>query len=185
MPSANGHGPKRAILYARVSGEEQAKKGYSLSDQRQALREWAEDEGYEVLEEIADEGWSGAYLERPGLDRVRDLVEAGGVGVVAALFRDRIARGVYVQILKEEFAQHGTRLIALNARIDDSPEGELHGGITGPVRCLREGQDLREDQAGQDEEGARARSSRLGSRLTASVTTRPAMVWWCTSPRCL
>jgi site-specific DNA recombinase len=129
MPSANGHGPKRAILYARVSGEEQAKKGYSLSDQRQALREWAEDEGYEVVEEIADEGWSGAYLERPGLDRVRDLVEAGGVGVVAALFRDRIARGVYVQILKEEFAQHGTRLIALNARIDDSPEGELHGGI--------------------------------------------------------
>src|SRR5215212_2718018 len=129
MPSTNGHGPKRAILYARVSGEEQAKKGYSLPDQRQALREWAEDEGYEVLEEIADEGWSGAYLERPGLDRVRDLVEAGSVGVVAALFRDRIARGVYVQILKEEFAQHGTRLIALNAQTDDSPEGELHGGI--------------------------------------------------------
>jgi site-specific DNA recombinase len=94
MPTTNGHGPKRAVLYARVSGEEQAKKGYSLPDQRQALREWAEDEGYEVLEEIADEGWSGAYLERPGLDRVRDLVEAGGVGVVVALFRDRIARGV-------------------------------------------------------------------------------------------
>jgi site-specific DNA recombinase len=36
---------------------------------------------------------------------------------------------VYVQILKEEFAQHGTRLIALNAQTDDSPEGELHGGI--------------------------------------------------------
>jgi DNA invertase Pin-like site-specific DNA recombinase len=71
MTSTNGHGPKRAILYARVSGEEQAKKGYSLPDQRQALREWAEDEGYEVLEEIADEGWSGTYLERPGLDRVR------------------------------------------------------------------------------------------------------------------
>ena len=100
MPNVNGHGPKTAVLYARVSGEEQAKKGYSLPDQRQALREWAKDEGYEVLEEIADEGWSGAYLERPGLDRVRDLVEAGGVSIVAALFRDRIARGVYVQILK-------------------------------------------------------------------------------------
>jgi site-specific DNA recombinase len=129
MPSTNGYGPKQAILYARVSGEEQAKKGYSLPDQRQALREWAESEGYEILEEIADEGWSGAYLERPGLDRVRALVEAGGAGVVAALFRDRIARGVYVQILKEEFAQHSTRLIALNAQTDDSPEGELHGGI--------------------------------------------------------
>jgi site-specific DNA recombinase len=60
---------------------------------------------------------------------VRDLVEAGGVDVVAALFRDRIARAVYVQILKEEFARHGTRLVALNAQTDDSPEGELHGGI--------------------------------------------------------
>lgn len=115
MPSANGHGPQRAILYARVSGEEQAKKGYSLPDQQHALREWAAGEGYRVLEEVTDDGWSGAYLERPGLDRVRDLVEAGGVDVVAALFRDRIARGVYVQILKEEFAQRGTRLVALNA----------------------------------------------------------------------
>src|SRR5215213_10408618 len=99
MSSSNGHGPKRAILYTRVSGDEQAKKGYSLLDQSDALRKWAEREGYVVLEEVADEGWSGAYLERPGLDRVRALVEAGGVGVVAALFRDRIARGVYVQIL--------------------------------------------------------------------------------------
>lgn len=129
MPSTNGNGPKRAILYARVSGEEQAKKGFSLPDQRQALREWAGDEGYEALEEVADEGWSGAYLERPGLDRVRDLVEAGGVDVVVALFRDRIARGVYVQVLKEEFARHGTRLIALNAQTEDTPEGDLHGGI--------------------------------------------------------
>jgi hypothetical protein len=55
MPSTNGHGPKMAILYARVLGEEQARKGYSLPDQRHALREWAKDEGYKVLEEIADE----------------------------------------------------------------------------------------------------------------------------------
>jgi site-specific DNA recombinase len=45
------------------------------------------------------------------------------------LFRDRLARGVYVGLLGEEFAQHGCRLIALNARVDDSPEGELHGGM--------------------------------------------------------
>jgi hypothetical protein len=39
MPSTNGHGPQRAILYMRISGEEQKKNGYSLSDQRAALRE--------------------------------------------------------------------------------------------------------------------------------------------------
>jgi site-specific DNA recombinase len=129
MESTNGYGPKRAILYARVSGDEQAKKGYSLSDQGNALRQWAGREGYEVFEEVADEGWSGAYLERPGLDRVRHLVAEGGVDVVAVLFRDRVARGVYAQLLMAEFAERGTRLVALNAQLDDSPEGELQGGI--------------------------------------------------------
>src|ERR671916_540008 len=43
MPSTNGHGPqKRAILYARVSTEEQARSGYSLAQQMEALREFAE-----------------------------------------------------------------------------------------------------------------------------------------------
>ena len=39
--STNGHGPKRAVLYARVSTDEQAEKGYSISDQFRALREHA------------------------------------------------------------------------------------------------------------------------------------------------
>jgi Resolvase, N terminal domain len=38
MPSTNGHGPKRAILYARVSTDEQARSGYSLAQQIEALR---------------------------------------------------------------------------------------------------------------------------------------------------
>ncbi len=131
MPSANGRSadPETVILYTRVSGDEQAKKGYSLRDQLAALREWAGREGYEVVEEATDDGYSGAYLERPGLDRVRELVEAGSISVVVALFRDRIARGIYVQLLQQEFAERGTRLIALNAQLDDTPEGELQGGI--------------------------------------------------------
>lgn len=56
MPSTNGHGPKRAILYARVSSDEQARHGYSLDQQIGALRGWAAREGYEVVEEIRDEG---------------------------------------------------------------------------------------------------------------------------------
>ncbi len=84
MPSTNGHGPKRAILYARVSTDEQARSGYSLAQQLEALRAHAEREGLEVLEEVTDAGYSGASLERPGMDRVRDLVAAGGVSVVLA-----------------------------------------------------------------------------------------------------
>jgi DNA invertase Pin-like site-specific DNA recombinase len=62
MPSSNGNHPKRAVLYARVSTEEQARSGYSLAQQMEALREYANREGYEVVEEITDPGESGASL---------------------------------------------------------------------------------------------------------------------------
>jgi site-specific DNA recombinase len=121
---------RTAVLYARVSTEEQARSGYSLRQQLEALRAYAEREGYEVLEEIEDAGHSGAYLERPGLDRVRDLVESGAVSVVLAQDRDRFAREpAYLYLLKEEFGRHGCKLRALNDHGDESPEGQLTDGI--------------------------------------------------------
>lgn len=135
MPSTNGHGnPRsgsgRAILYARVSTEEQVKSGYSLRQQIERLREYAVSEGYEVLEEVTDPGQSGASLERPGMDRVRDLVAAGGVSVVLAQDRDRFAREpAYHYLLKREFEECGCKVRSLNDRGDESPEGELTDGI--------------------------------------------------------
>lgn len=130
MPSANGHSLKRAILYARVSTDEQARNGYSLAQQLDALREYAGREGYEVLEEVSDPGQSGASLERPGMDHVRDLVAAGNVSVVLAQDRDRFAREpAYLYLLRQEFAERRCTLRALNDRGDDSPEGELTDGI--------------------------------------------------------
>src|SRR5215208_7326754 len=115
MPSTNGHGPMRsvlwAILYARVSTDEQARSGYSLAQQLEALREYAARESYEVLEEIVDPGQSGASLERPGMDRARDLVAAGGVSVVLAQDRDRFSREpAYTYLLRREFEEHGCEL---------------------------------------------------------------------------
>ena len=134
MPSMNGHGPKKAtlwaILYARVSTDEQARSGFSLAQQIEALREYAVREGYEVLEEVVDPGQSGASLERPGMDRVRDLVAGGGVYVVLAQDRDRFAREpAYHYLLRREFEEHGTKIRALNDRGDDTPGGELTDGI--------------------------------------------------------
>jgi site-specific DNA recombinase len=130
MPSTNGYGPKRAVLYARVSTDEQARSGYSLAQQLEALREYAACEGYEVLEEVKDAGQSGASLERPGMDRVRDLVAAGGVSVVLAQDRDRFSREpAFHYLLRKEFEEHDTKIRALNDRGDESPEGELTDGI--------------------------------------------------------
>ena len=130
MPGPNGHGPKRAVLYARVSTDEQARSGYSLAQQLEALRAYAAREGYEVLEEVRDPGQRGASLERPGMDPVRDLVAGGGVSLVLAHDRDRFAREpAYHYLLKQEFAEYGAKMRALNDRGDESPEGELTDGI--------------------------------------------------------
>lgn len=130
MPSTNGHDLKRTILYARVSTDEQARSGYSLAQQMEALREYAAREGYEVLEEVFDRGQSGMSLARPGMDKVRDLVAAGGVSFVLAQDRDRLSREpAYLYLLKQEFEKRGCKLKALNDRGDGSPEGELTDGI--------------------------------------------------------
>ena len=113
-----------------MSTDEQARSGYSLSQQIEALGEYAAREGYEVLEEVVDPAQSGASLERPGMDRVRDLVAGGGVYVVLAQDRDRFAReSAYHYLLRREVDEHGTKIRALNDRGDESPEGELTDGI--------------------------------------------------------
>jgi len=150
MRSTNSHAPKRAILYARVSTDEQARSGYSLAQQMEALREYAAREGYEVLEEVSDPGQSGASLERPGMDRVRDLVAAGGVSVVLAQDRDRFAREpAYHYLLRKEFEEHGTAIRALGDRGDDSPEGELTDGILDQLAKYQRAKTMRETQRGK------------------------------------
>ena len=120
-------GLKTAILYARVSTDEQARSGHSLAQQIEALRAYTTREGYEILEEVKDPGQNGASLERPGMDRVRDLVAAGGVSVVLAQDRDRFAREpAYHYLLRKEFVEHGTKLRALSDRGDNTPEGGTH-----------------------------------------------------------
>jgi site-specific DNA recombinase len=57
------------------------------------------------------------------------MVAVGEVDAVVVLYRDRLARGVYAQLLSEEFREHGVRLVALNSRGDDSPDGELGDNI--------------------------------------------------------
>src|SRR5215208_5013033 len=125
MPNTNGHGPKRAALYRRVSGEEQKQKGFSLPDQRAETLEYCARENLEVVREFEDAGYSGKFLERPDLDELRDLVVSGGVDVVVVSKRDRLARGLYAGYLKNEFKRRGVELIALDSVTEDTPYGEL------------------------------------------------------------
>jgi site-specific DNA recombinase len=114
MPSKNGHGPKRAILYARVSTEEQM-NGYSIPDQLRELRAYAAREGYVVVEEAVDDGHSGADPHRPGLRRVMELAESGTIDVVLAKKRNRLFRSrLYRLLWDQDLGELGVKLIALD-----------------------------------------------------------------------
>ena len=68
---------KIAGIYARVSGERQ-RDDNTIASQTEALIAYAEDHGYSVAPDmiIEDDGYTGTVLERPGLERVRDLTAA-------------------------------------------------------------------------------------------------------------
>ena len=106
-------------LYARVSTERQQERG-TVSSQLEALRAAAEADGHEVIEEFIDDGYSGARLDRPALDRLRDAAEAGVLDGVLCLCVDRLARAYAYQVLiLEELARFGVTVRFL--------EGPAHG----------------------------------------------------------
>ena len=111
---SNGERSKRAILYARVSTEEQM-KGYSIPDQLRELRAYATREGYVVVEEAVDDGHSGADPHRPGLRRVMELAESGMIDVVLAKKRNRLFRSrLYRLLWDQDLGELGVKLIALD-----------------------------------------------------------------------
>ncbi len=82
---------KRAVVYARVSTDEQAEKGYSFPTQLEAMRKYATEQGFTVSAEIQDD-YSGAKLDRLGLARLRKMLERGEAEAVICYSIDRLSR---------------------------------------------------------------------------------------------
>jgi site-specific DNA recombinase len=118
---------KMAAIYARVSSEQQ-REAKTIASQTAALIEFAKARSLEVPTEwvFEDEGYSGATLERPGLERVRDLAAEGQIQAVLAHSPDRLSRKYAYQILLiEEFAKHGVETVFVNAPQGTSAEDQL------------------------------------------------------------
>jgi site-specific DNA recombinase len=73
----------RVAIYARVSTDAQEAKG-TIGSQLEALRERVSTNGGELVGEYIDDGVSGARLDRPGLDALRDAAEAGLIDACSA-----------------------------------------------------------------------------------------------------
>lgn len=107
----------RAALYARtaclIQGLESA-----VELQLEALRDYASQNGMEIVEEFADAGYSGLQRDRPGLNRLWDAAGRHGFDVLLTRDPTRLARNSVLQdSLLQELEQLGVRTIFLEGRL--------------------------------------------------------------------
>ena len=117
-----------AAIYARVSSERQ-RQAQTIGSQTAGLRELAAARDLIVLEDLVfeDEGFSGASLQRPALERLRDRACEGAFEVVLCHDPDRLARRyAYQVLLLEELQRAGVEVVfAREPERAGTPEGEL------------------------------------------------------------
>ena len=124
-----------AALYARVSSEQQADE-HTIDSQVAALRARVTEDGLRLAaeREFLDEGYSGATLVRPALERLRDLIAAGGIDRLYVHSPDRLARRyAYQALLLDEFQAAGVEVVFVNRALGQSPEDELLLQVQGMV----------------------------------------------------
>ncbi len=124
----------RAAIYARVSTAEQAEKGYSLDTQIEQCRRRAEELGAKAVEEFVDDGYSGEFIDRPALDRLRGRLAGREFAYVIVYDPDRLARNLAHQlILTEEMERAGAELLFVSVSFEQSAEGKLFYSIRGAI----------------------------------------------------
>jgi site-specific DNA recombinase len=125
--------PARVGIYARVSSDAQEARG-TIGSQLETLRARIAAEGEVLVAEFVDDGYSGARLDRPGLDRLRDAAEAGTIDAIWCLSPDRLARSYAYQILiLDELASYQVPVRFTDAPPLDDPQGRLLVQIQGVI----------------------------------------------------
>jgi site-specific DNA recombinase len=140
-----------AAIYARVSSEQQREEN-TIASQTASLIEFATSHDLEVPKEwvFEDEGYSGAILERPGLECVRDLAAEGQIQVVLAYSPDRLSRKYAYQILLiEEFARQGVETMFVKSPQGDSAEDQLLVQFQGMIAEYERAQILERSRRGK------------------------------------
>ena len=131
-PKKPDAGASYAVIYLRVSTEEQAKvggtaEGYSIPYQREACRTKAAAMGLVVVEEYVDAGHSAKSANRPKLKQMLRELAPRGIRYVIVHKIDRLARNKRDDfIINEAIAEAGAALVSVVDLVDDSPQGRFN-----------------------------------------------------------
>ena len=131
----NRRGEMRIAVYVRVSTQRQAQT-QTIEQQLEMIRDHSQAQGWPWQEEhiFRDDGYSGASLRRPGLDRLREQVSRADFDRVIITAPDRLARKYVHQILLiEELERGGCEVEFVDRPMSHDPHDQLLLQIRGAV----------------------------------------------------
>lgn len=125
----------RIAIYVRVSTQRQAQT-QTIDQQLERLRRVATDRQWALPDDhiFRDDGYSGASLRRPGLDKLRDLAALAKLDRILITDPDRLARNyVHQVLLLEELQRHGAQVEFADRPLSNDPQDQLLLQIRGAV----------------------------------------------------
>ena len=125
---------KRAIIYTRVSSDEQ-KKNNSPSAQRTDGTAYAEKHGLRLLD-VMNEDYTGTTVDRPVFNRLLELADAGLVDAVIVQHPDRLGRGAILELAIALLAKRGLEVHSCNRGLisdEDDETSQIQNSVDGLV----------------------------------------------------
>ena len=162
---------KKAVIYARVSTKNQ-----TVENQLQALREAAQRQGWYITTELTDEAISGSKgrRDRPGLDKLFDMIAKRDVDVVLCWALDRLGRSLQELIaLMKDMNAKGVDLYCHTQNIDTTTSGgRLLFSIMGSIAQFE--REIIKERINAGLNRARAEGKKLGRPSNVNANTAVA-----------
>ncbi len=120
---------KHAIIYSRVSSQQQVRDGHGIEGQESRCRSFAVSRGYEVVNVFRDEGVSGGLIDRPGMQKLLAYLEKQqGKDATVVIIDDikRLARDIegHFSLRTSIYSRNGF-IESPSMRFDETPEGKF------------------------------------------------------------
>ena len=170
------------VGYARVSTEEQARSGYGLDAQREAILAAVAGRSWTLSEVVVDDGYSAKSLKRPGISRALTMLKRRQVGGLVVSKLDRLSRSLmdFTHIM-DRAQREGWALVALDLGVDTStPAGEMLANVLASFAQYERriiGQRTREGLAEAKRQGVRLGNPQRRAARTAEAVRRRILRW--------
>lgn len=112
----------RVALYVRVSSQEQANEGYSIGEQTERLKKYAEAMGWDIHKIYIDPGYSGGNMDRPGLNEMIRDIKSGKIDTVVVYKLDRLSRSQFdtLYLIEKVFLANNTDFVSMTESFSTS-----------------------------------------------------------------